>query len=102
MSDMADVLAGHGIYGFNGKEISCECRARGPWFTQREYSTHLSAALTAAGFGPVQAARAEAWDEGAQAEADTTMLTEEEESAGVHAATFVCPSRNPYRTEASS
>jgi hypothetical protein len=42
-------------------------------------------------------ALADAWDEGAQAEADTTMLTEEEEAAGEHAATFVCPSRNPYR-----
>jgi len=65
MSDMADVLREHGIYGFNGSEISCECRARGPWFTQREYSTHLAAALTAAGFGPVQAARAEALEDAA-------------------------------------
>ena len=87
MSDMADVLAGHGIYGFNGKEISCECRARGPWFTQREYSEHLNAALTAAGFGPVQAARAEAWDEGCT-------------FGSLYDHTF--RNDNPYRTEASS
>jgi hypothetical protein len=99
MSDMADVLAGHQDATDANTPYLCSC-GWSSWSTQ--LSAHQAAALTTAGFGPVQAARAEAWDEGAQAEADTTMLTEEEESAGVHAATFVCPSRNPYRTEASS
>lgn len=90
MSDMMDVLAQHGIYGFNGREISCGCLARGPWFTHREYSVHVAAALSAAGFGPVQEARAEAWDEGMLHghNAEGRLLDKWES--------------NPYRTEASS
>jgi hypothetical protein len=61
---MAEVLSEHSIYGFNGSEVSCFCRDRGPWFTIREYSAHQADALTAAGFGPVKAAQSDAWDEG--------------------------------------
>lgn len=41
--------------------------------------------------------KAEAWDEGAQAEADT-LLDEHAIAAGEHETTFVCPSLNPYRS----
>jgi len=41
--------------------------------------------------------RAQAWDEGTQAEADAMGLSDEEAEAGEHSMVAVCPSKNPYR-----
>lgn len=114
MKTMAEVLAEHRldrrVQLVTMVEYWCIC---GKTFTNHE--SHQAAALTAAGFGYIRVrpatteptalsaagyglvadAKREAWDEGAQAEADATGLTEEEEASGEHAMTFVCPSQNP-------
>ena len=57
-------------------------------------AAHQAAALSAAGFGPVQEARAEAWDEAVD-EADRQWQIG-------HASASILNADNPYRTEASS
>jgi hypothetical protein len=59
---MAEVLTEHtrlvgAVSGFE----SCRC---GKWDRENVHSEHQAAMLTAAGFGPVKAAAAGAWDEG--------------------------------------
>ena len=77
MSDMADVLALHQDWqytknlGYYRSEYKCTCggtfwhgdHEEDPSFNQA-LAAHQAAALSAAGFGPVREARAEAWDEG--------------------------------------
>lgn len=64
MSGMADVLGEHYINYAGGlwKCTSLHCAVQSVRFD--EAIEHQAAALSAAGFGPVQEARAEAWDEG--------------------------------------
>lgn len=59
VSGMAEVLAAHGIYGMSaGTHSACRCNRE--WVTHAEYRAHLEAELSAAGFGPVKEAKAEA------------------------------------------
>ena len=64
MSDMADVLRKHIEFTFDDESrlFRCEC---GLWMADEDRADHLAAALSAAGFGPVQEARAEALEEAA-------------------------------------
>ena len=69
MSDMADVLVLHGDYLWRSATAwECVCGHQipsGPVTGVREsFAAHQAAALSAAGFGPVQEAKREAWDEG--------------------------------------
>jgi hypothetical protein len=60
---MAEVLAEHGEWRYtNGAGTSIVCRACGE--PVENVISHQADALTAAGFGPVKAAQAEAWAEG--------------------------------------
>ena len=75
MSDMADVMAKHQWYDAttDNEDPAIGCTGCADWFGSEDalddgtFAAHQAAALTAAGFGPVQAARAEAWDEGRRA-----------------------------------
>lgn len=72
MSDMADVLAEHEDCAFSASGILvCVCGvALEPQEVLEDLSNlaaHQAAMLTAAGFGPVREAQAEAWEEGVQA-----------------------------------
>jgi hypothetical protein len=91
MSDMADVLHQHqDSQAANGGRY-CICgNWEGPW-TGNGFAAHQAAALTTAGFGPVQAARAEAWDEAVN-EADRQWQIG-------HASAAILKADNPYRTE---
>lgn len=68
MSGMADVLAAHRNLGLafrnaeSGALYDCSCRRR-----FNDFSEHLADALSAAGFGPVKEAGAEALEEAAYA-----------------------------------
>lgn len=67
---MAEVLAEHQFmhHSFNGvtqkRYLACSC---GAMPLAGDHPTHLADALSAAGFGLVTAAKAEAWDEGYEA-----------------------------------
>ena len=91
---MEDVLDEHGVFEFDDESRLYRCRC-GVWMADEDVAAHQAAALTAAGFGPVQAVRAEAWDEGFE------MGEDYGEWSGAPVRNQ--PSRiNPYRTEASS
>lgn len=68
---MAEVLAEHEMdFTYDGKQTGCSCghwQARGPVSAHADHAAHQSAALSAAGFGLVADAKAEAWDEAALA-----------------------------------
>jgi len=90
MSDMADVLEQHGIWGYNGSEIACQCNHRN-WISGAGYAAHQAAALSAAGFGPVREAKREAWDHGHHDGAVDAMLHMENDGAKT--------TPNPYRED---
>lgn len=96
MSDMADVLAKHQDIAWDHTTGNALCGGCGVYLGQLTADmmkqdawliAHQAAALSAAGFGLVQEARAEAWDEGCS-------------FGSLYDHTF--RSDNPYRTEASS
>jgi len=95
---MAEVLAGHVILSGGGwfacSNTECGWQLRNTLsprefhasaFPVGEFAAHQEAMLTAAGFGPVKAARAGAWDEGHEAGLEYA------------ASTASIPDANPYR-----
>jgi len=59
MKTMAEVLAVYAVAGMSGgTHLACRCNRA--WVPHAEYRAHLEAALSAAGFGPVQETRAQA------------------------------------------
>lgn len=63
---MAEVLAGH-LYDLRTHSCACmEKRRNPPHLGFKKHAAHQAAALSAAGIGPVQEAKADAWDEGAE------------------------------------
>lgn len=97
MTDIQRVLVEHqdiDAFPVHGGRV-CSCgNWSGPW-TGYDFAGHIEEQLRPL----ILAAKAAAWDEGAQAEADAVGLTDEDEAAGEHEATFVCPSLNPYRSQ---
>jgi len=64
---MAAVLSEHEMdFTYDGKQTGCSCghwQARGPVSAHADHAAHQSAALSAAGFGLVADAKAEALEE---------------------------------------
>jgi len=96
MSDMADVLADHKLdtvlYLITTPEFRCICGKRSD-----NHEAHQAAALSAAGFGPVQEAREAAWDEASKAIKSTIGAYAEEGVWAFEQAEKLNP--NPYRED---
>lgn len=101
MSDMADVLNAHEMdYTYDGKQTGCSCghwQARGPVSAHADLAAHQAAALSAAGFGPVQEAQEVAWAAGYDKGTDLAAWAISNRTDMDRPDTT-----NPYRTEASS
>jgi hypothetical protein len=103
MSDMADVLREHIQSPRNQR---CSCGNWRPDFKKVDldyiqHCEHVAAAILAAGFGPVQAARAEAFDYGWREGKGIPTPSDPFTGELFHDQAYR-PSFNPYRTEASS